>query len=166
MTFGSEPKKNGNAVPWKTLGQAIRVEGVLHAIEQADKHLLTELLSTRFNYVAVSEQHQDWVLIDQNGYPYLSLANPNLHPEELIQGTTPQEFTSIRSVTLQHNKINGLSLACPIYGRDNGLAGWICIKADTKALVTRFRQLVDQPVRMKLSRGEAYFGNSIDTKTI
>ena len=135
------------------INQAARIPDVVEALSRKDKRTLNQHLSTRFNGLAQLQRFADWILLDAQAQPFLSLATPN----RLFTTADPVLAKAVATAAGRAKLINGddgsLWYVTPIQDQSANLVGWMCIKAEISSLLQHLRRTVGQAALLQLPDG-------------
>jgi signal transduction histidine kinase len=135
------------------ISQAARIPDVVEALSRKDKRTLNEHLSTRFNGLAQSQGFTDWIFLDAQAQPFLSLATPN----QLFTAVDPVLAQAIALAADRARLINGadgsLWYVTPIQDQGAKLVGWMGVKAETALLLKQLRRTLGQAALLQLPDG-------------
>ena len=135
------------------INQAARIPDVVEALSRKDKRTLNQHLSTRFNGLAQLQRFADWILLDAQAQPFLSLATPN----QLFTTPHPVLAKAVAMAAGRAKLINGddgsLWYVTPIQDQSANLVGWMCIKAEISSLLQHLRRTVGQAALLQLPDG-------------
>jgi signal transduction histidine kinase/ActR/RegA family two-component response regulator len=151
LWHGIEAQWSDHAID--AINQAARIPEVVEALSRKDKGTLNQHLSTRFNGLAQARRFDDWILLDAQAHPFLSLATP----DRLFASADPVLVKAVALAAGRAKLVEGadgsLWYVTPIQDQRADLVGWMCIKAETSSLLRQLRIAAGQAALLQLPDG-------------
>ena len=140
-------------------GKLISQPKIIAAIRSENSKILTDELSTIYNFNATKLGIHDMVFINSNGQSYLSLADPSKTFPQQTYRISDTYIPQIKKISIHHHKDDTLALIIPVTTQENALLGWVSIVADQDDWLEEFAEEVNRHVFYKSSLGLTFYSD-------